>query len=282
MRAQPPGGAGPAGRSSVSAGGCHLPSGHASLPRVRQRSRRATGTLRPLQPLPQLLPASGWEGALGSPKIWAGRSRQLPGFGPLSLSFHPTPWGSSSPTQDVSLVGQPGCPTRGSPAPRDPSLLPRGGIWGAGCSHGARHVPAESPGALCSREQSPSPTRRLLLGFNTSLRPLQVSGKTIIIEKKKVFSVRDDREGLPTLDVSSSPSCSAARSQQQLGDEQGEARSRSRLLQGCSLPWHRALRKSRGAAERVGCWFFCFFGRGSLRKGGCQWNRGDRIRSPAQ
>lgn len=72
-----------------------------------------------------------------------------------------------------------------------------------------------------------------------------------------MFSVRDDREGLPTLDVSSSPSCSAARSQQQLGDEQGEAR--SRLLQGCSLPWHRALCKSRGAAERVGCWFFFFF-----------------------
>lgn len=182
MRAQPPGGAGPAGRSSVSAGGCHLPSGHASLPRVRQRSRRATGTLRPLQPLPQLLPASGWEGALGSPKIWAGRSRQLPGFGPLSLSFHPTPWGSSSPTQDISLdpehplpawelaeppnaAQQPGCPTRGSPAHGDPSLLPRGGIWGAGCSHGAGHVPAESPGALCSGEQSPSPTRRLFTGI---------------------------------------------------------------------------------------------------------------------
>lgn len=182
MRAQPPGGAGPAGRSSVSAGGCHLPSGHASLPRVRQRSRRATGTLRPLQPLPQLLPASGWEGAVTNPQlpqIWAVSS---PDSGCCPSVFHPTPWGSSSPTQDVSLdpkhplpawelaeppnaAQQPGCPTRGSPAPRDPSLLPRGGIWGAGCSHGAGHVPAESPGALCSGEQSPSPTRRLFTGI---------------------------------------------------------------------------------------------------------------------
>lgn len=113
------------------------------------------------------------------PQIWAVSS---PDSGCSPSVFHPTPWGSSSPTQDISLdpehplpawelaeppnaAQQPGCPTRGSPAPRDPSLLPRGGIWGAGCSHGAGHVPAESPGALCSGEQSPSPTRRLFTGI---------------------------------------------------------------------------------------------------------------------
>lgn len=104
MRAQPPGGAGPAGRSSVSAGGCHLPSGHASLPRVRQRSRRATGTLRSLQPLPQLLPASGWEGAVSSPRFGLEGAVSSPDSGRCPSHFIPRHGAPPAPHKTSALT----------------------------------------------------------------------------------------------------------------------------------------------------------------------------------
>lgn len=205
MRAQPPGGAGPAGRSSVSAGGCHLPSGHASLPRVRQRSRRATGTLRPLQPLPQLLPASGWEGALRSPKFGLSAPRIRAA---VPLCFIPrhgappaphktsalTPSIPSPPGSSQSLQTQPSSQDalQGGPQhPGTPRCSPGGGFGELGARMELGTCRQKAPGRFAAGSKAPARPGGCLLGFNTSLRPLQVSGKTIIIIKKKsVFSKR--------------------------------------------------------------------------------------------
>lgn len=186
MGPQPPGGAGPDGRCSASDGRCHLPSGHASLPRGRQQSRRARdargGEARRGSPLPQLLPASGWEGAVSSRNLGCfpspvpshaskPRSDPAPPAPSSAQDVSPDPkrslpaWDLAEPPNAAQQPGcEAGCPAGGVPAPRDPSLLPGGGLWGAGCLHRAGHVPAESPGALRSGEQSPSLTRRLFTG----------------------------------------------------------------------------------------------------------------------
>lgn len=178
MRPQPPGGAGPDGRSPVSAGRCHLPSGHASLPRGRQRSRRARGA-EASSPAPasigvgrsRQLPKFGLEGAVRSPNPGCFPSRFIPCDGAppaphkasaLTPSVPSPPGTSQGPQTQPSSRG---ALQRGSLAPRDPSLLPFGRGFG---QLGACTEPGTCRGRFAAGsegERSPSPTRRLFTGI---------------------------------------------------------------------------------------------------------------------